>query len=215
MISQKSIPLDDFSISDCDEEETTPHYLSDNRRSAMHRLIKSFAQVITYRVKPDFDRESQRRIPEEKYDNSAKMFSELDRLLKLDGLTFESKMEIIRTPKRSNIRQFLKAYTKLAEVNPESLVTAFILLDRFLETTTWQLRPSNWKILLILSIRVAQKVEESPVLTFSDVHTLYPIYTPRDYHRLETLFAQLIDYRCYISRETFELYAKEMKLVPK
>eukprot|EP00357_Protocruzia_adherens_P028792 CAMPEP_0115021490 /NCGR_PEP_ID=MMETSP0216-20121206/30924_1 /TAXON_ID=223996 /ORGANISM="Protocruzia adherens, Strain Boccale" /LENGTH=173 /DNA_ID=CAMNT_0002393869 /DNA_START=141 /DNA_END=662 /DNA_ORIENTATION=- len=163
------------------------------------------ASLLLKRMKPTIDSASEEPVQEEQFAQEADHFSELRRVLDDPDLPRSAKIELIGLPEPSQVRRFLRTYVRLSNGSLELLICAYILLDRFLKYPLWELRSTNWRILFILSMKVAQKMQESTFLSAGDLHTLYPIYSKEDYVLLESQFLNLLNFQCHVTDQELEV----------
>jgi len=167
------------------------------------QILEAYAQIVVKTVTPVIDPETHQPIQESTRPRDAKKFCELDRIIKSKEYTKDAKVELISVPTLDSAMQFLVDYFKYAKVTREVAVFSFVLIERLLNATSWKLKSTNWRLLVLLAIRLAQKIEGQKVVSADVLAALYPIFTPQEFIKLEISFLKLIDYNCYIDLEAF------------
>mmetsp|Transcript_18364 Transcript_18364/g.20834 ORF Transcript_18364/g.20834 Transcript_18364/m.20834 type:complete len:209 (+) Transcript_18364:82-708(+) len=130
-------------------------------------------------------------------------FSEHDRILSDNSLSGAEKAELLCVPTRRGIRKFLSHFVKICELKPEILVSAMIILNKFLRQSSIILLPDTWRILFILAVRITKKVEGHSLLSSFDLSYVYPLFRPREFIKMECRFLKTVKYQLHISQEHF------------
>eukprot|EP00357_Protocruzia_adherens_P024930 CAMPEP_0114988426 /NCGR_PEP_ID=MMETSP0216-20121206/9589_1 /TAXON_ID=223996 /ORGANISM="Protocruzia adherens, Strain Boccale" /LENGTH=191 /DNA_ID=CAMNT_0002351199 /DNA_START=1178 /DNA_END=1753 /DNA_ORIENTATION=- len=171
----------------------------DEKRALCNYLISIFQKEVKSAINPN----SFQPYQETYFRTEANKFSELNRVTDNDQLSREEKLNLISRPAVENIRNFMLKFLSMSHVTPEILIYGSILLDRFLKRTKWTLRATNWRILFMLSVRLALRVEEQPVLSTECISELYPLFSAKELQSLEAMFLRLLDYRCFVRYEDY------------
>mmetsp|Transcript_43062 Transcript_43062/g.49485 ORF Transcript_43062/g.49485 Transcript_43062/m.49485 type:complete len:211 (-) Transcript_43062:622-1254(-) len=165
--------------------------------------VKVFASLLQKKIKPLIDPVTKQCCKEHFFVKEFHQFSELNRVLSNEKLTDDEKLKLIALPERTNIRKFIRAYLDVSGGHKDLLPYAFELLRRFLSNTCWKLQPTNWKILVILSLKVAQKKMGSYYVSAQSLNLLYPIYSEKDYAELEAQFLGILDFNLHIHKSEY------------
>jgi len=174
---------------------------------------QDFQVVCRYMVEFIFHQfEQTGRVVSRKFERLGQEFSELPKIIKSKTLQRDTKVTLLETPDVNQVEAFLRSLFKYADFAPEIFINTAILLKRLLEKTSWHLRPTNWRILVILSLRITLKMEDRPLLYTSDIRELYPLFNAADLLHLERVYLRMVDYHCVITLEQYksallEIYA--------
>jgi len=187
----------------CDEQRCP------ERRQVLHY----FAKYLHKTIMPSICPETIKPIPEANHPGKYSHFCEAFRIIEDPMIERSQKIKLISVPSRRRIAEFVANFVECCNVDTEVIVYAIILMKRLLKTTGWTLRASSWRSIVITAFRLAQKVEEGPVVPLADLHYIYPIFTPADFVKLENTFMKMIDYRLVVSYEQF--FAQYKRIVAK
>jgi len=168
------------------------------------QLCSFLLKFLEKEIKPTIDPQTCKPFTVEKNPEEHELFCELDRVAASSTLTREEKVTLISVPAPKKIGEFVRSYMSLSRVQPEILVFGFILLQRFLKTTGWTLRASNWRVIFMVVMRIAQKYENHPIVMVSDMNLMYSIYDKEDFIELENVLLRLLDYKCYVNCEEYK-----------
>eukprot|EP00357_Protocruzia_adherens_P015470 CAMPEP_0114990180 /NCGR_PEP_ID=MMETSP0216-20121206/10639_1 /TAXON_ID=223996 /ORGANISM="Protocruzia adherens, Strain Boccale" /LENGTH=222 /DNA_ID=CAMNT_0002353299 /DNA_START=1213 /DNA_END=1881 /DNA_ORIENTATION=- len=174
------------------------------------RVMKGVLALLKAEIHPSLDHAKEAPAVEETFVEESLKFSELARLRDSSILSFEEKIKLISLPDSEQLCTFLSTLLTQADVCEEIFISSMILLKRFLEVTGWKLRATNWRVLCMISIRVALKCEDAKLISFHKLSILYPIFDEKELAELERLFLSLIDYRCFISYEDYYCMLKQL-----
>eukprot|EP00357_Protocruzia_adherens_P023789 CAMPEP_0114990126 /NCGR_PEP_ID=MMETSP0216-20121206/10603_1 /TAXON_ID=223996 /ORGANISM="Protocruzia adherens, Strain Boccale" /LENGTH=202 /DNA_ID=CAMNT_0002353227 /DNA_START=2504 /DNA_END=3112 /DNA_ORIENTATION=- len=130
-------------------------------------------------------------------------FCELSRVVQLKDLPMKTKADMISKPSMATVHRFLHEYFMTPAIPVEVTVVAWILLKRFLKATQWGLRSTIWRVLIIVATRLAQKLQESPLLRLTDVCSLYPLFSKSEFAALEMTFLEVINFDCKVTMIEF------------
>jgi len=166
-------------------------------------LRSTLVDFIEDHLKATINPDTMKPFEESKFQQEALEFSELDRVVESTELSRKEMRVLIQVPSRELIDQFIKAFLKVSEATCELLIFGMILLERLLKVTGWPLRPTNWRILWMLSIKLAQKIEGRLPVSNHTLNYLYPLFEANEFADLERVYLQVIDYNCYISYEEY------------
>mmetsp|Transcript_32733 Transcript_32733/g.37118 ORF Transcript_32733/g.37118 Transcript_32733/m.37118 type:complete len:234 (-) Transcript_32733:652-1353(-) len=171
-------------------------------------LVKMVKYTVTYfqkSIKNGMLNDKVTAVVEKKFREEQMAFSEHERILKHALLAQQEKSILLNTPTKAKIEEFLSTLFEFADIKPEVLVSALVLLRRALKKTGWELRSTNWRILLITAVRLVQKVEDQPTLTLDDLSLIYPLFRRCEFAALERTFLKLIGYNCAVHGEEYAL----------
>jgi len=166
-------------------------------------IRKKIAQFMVENTLPIIDPDTCLPVVEEKNQQDFEKFSELNKISTSRRISHDEKLRLISVPDFETVELFVRKVMHYCVVAPEVIIHAQILLCRFLQKTGWKLRSTNWRPLLLISIRIAQKYEECSVLVVKDLTLIYGLLDPEEYLDLESRFLQLLDYDCFIKYEQF------------
>jgi len=174
------------------------------------KLLWGLVDFLAEEIKPVIDPLTTEVIEEVTHPKLATKFSELNNILESGKVPESGKAALIRVPDQDQISRFLQEVFTSWRVTREVLVLAKILLDRFLHRTQWRMRSTTWRTFILLTIKIASKLEGRLCFSNKDMESAYPIHTAQQYFELELLFLDLVDYQCYVSLKEYGDYVKQM-----
>jgi len=167
------------------------------------KVVSYFVSFLHQNIKVSIDSQTLQPVKEDKFGCEYECFSEIQRIVDEKSLDRKHKIDLISVPSRSRIRRFLRHLYDISGATTELIVYSMILLQRLLEVTGWSLRAASWRSLVMITLRICQKVEDSPSLSAGLLHRAYPLFNPRDFVNLENVFLRLIDFRLTVSLKQF------------
>mmetsp|Transcript_45066 Transcript_45066/g.51776 ORF Transcript_45066/g.51776 Transcript_45066/m.51776 type:complete len:223 (+) Transcript_45066:108-776(+) len=169
-----------------------------------HEMIFDyFVQFLGRNIKESIDGHVNRPIKEKNFAKDAKTFSELERVVFYEDLTFEKKVRLLSIPTVDRIRHFLKDLFTFTTVKAETIVYQIIILRRFMKHSQWSLRAANWRSLIITSLRVALKLEQNLVVSTKVLSHVYPLFKPEEYVKCENAFLKILNWDLWVSTEQY------------
>jgi len=166
-------------------------------------FVNCLKQYLLARIERAIDPKTIEPIVETRHRKDFVRYSELDRILDLKKFSDKDKATLIRVPSSPSLQHFLQDLIPLVDLRPEVGIYAMILLDRFLKASGWKLRATHWRILLLVSIRIAQKMEEDSCVSSQTLCEVYGIYKPEEFYEFESIFLRMIKWDCSISNEEY------------
>jgi len=173
-------------------------------------LVKFFEREVERAFAKDETSGTVQIVTESNYSKEFESFSEVQKITNNSTLSQEEKLIFLSRPLASDIRLFLKSFFKFGHVNIEVQIYALILLNRLLKKACWKLRATNWRILFLTAVRIAQKFEAVPVLDAEELSYLYPLFSPKEFNRLEINFLKVIDYHCFVTTDEFAMELRRL-----
>mmetsp|Transcript_51239 Transcript_51239/g.58724 ORF Transcript_51239/g.58724 Transcript_51239/m.58724 type:complete len:216 (+) Transcript_51239:39-686(+) len=165
-----------------------------------------FSAIVSYleqHIQGAFLPDSLTPVEEVNFRKQSRGFSELQRIKNHPQLSQRDKLALIRVPSRKYIHWFVAKLFEQSHARVEIQIHTLVILKRFLKATQWTLRSANWRILLILSLRLSQKVESELSLDGEDLETIYGLFSAKEIIRLERIYLKLIDYDCLVSASVY------------
>jgi len=172
-------------------------------------MLASIAGKITSKIRPVIDPKTCPPIEEVKFRRENRKLCELAKIVKISDCEKTLKVKLISVPKEDIVFGFINDTLRHANATKEVALYAFILLERLLKLTQWQLRSTNWRILWLILLRLAQKMESQRCMRVEDIHNLYPLVETTEYLRLEALTFRLLGNNCSVSLEKFAQYMQD------
>mmetsp|Transcript_35418 Transcript_35418/g.40222 ORF Transcript_35418/g.40222 Transcript_35418/m.40222 type:complete len:229 (-) Transcript_35418:302-988(-) len=166
-------------------------------------VIEHIVRFFEKKIEPSIDETTSQRISEWSYNREADLFCEIERIAEQNHLSMEEKINLLTVPSRDTIYQFVSHILAISNITHELALFSLILLKRLLRETRWVPRAATWRILFLISIRVAQKTEEQSLLSAEKICANYPLFCPREIILLETTYLKLIDFGCFIELPEF------------
>ena len=120
-----------------------------------------------------------------------------------DSLFFNEKV-----PKIS-IEDYLKRIKKYTHLEDSTLVIALIYIDRLLENQNIKLSKYNVYRILLSAILLAIKYNEDEIYDNSYFAKVFGIKN-KELNKLENEFLNLIEFKLFISKKTFQSYSNEI-----
>eukprot|EP00357_Protocruzia_adherens_P019298 CAMPEP_0115043700 /NCGR_PEP_ID=MMETSP0216-20121206/47028_1 /TAXON_ID=223996 /ORGANISM="Protocruzia adherens, Strain Boccale" /LENGTH=228 /DNA_ID=CAMNT_0002426077 /DNA_START=210 /DNA_END=896 /DNA_ORIENTATION=+ len=193
------------------DDNWAPTKLDDcQKRCEMKKAFRCFfSSYLSKNIVPSIDRKTCDPIWDQKFVEENKAFSELYRITERDDLSFKEKTTLIKIPTQDVIDEFIRRFFTICDLLPEVITLAMILLQRFLKTADWKLRSANWRVLVLLSVQIAQKHEGHSPLTSRQISILYPLFQPGEVLTLEASFLRILDYRCYVSSTEYSRFLED------
>eukprot|EP00357_Protocruzia_adherens_P019187 CAMPEP_0114976326 /NCGR_PEP_ID=MMETSP0216-20121206/2606_1 /TAXON_ID=223996 /ORGANISM="Protocruzia adherens, Strain Boccale" /LENGTH=226 /DNA_ID=CAMNT_0002337233 /DNA_START=476 /DNA_END=1157 /DNA_ORIENTATION=- len=167
-------------------------------------ILYGFCHLIGSEVEPTINPVTIQPYNEKQFEVEADQFSELGRISSDATLSKSARASFISIPSEDAVVEFIHTYLKLAKQKKEIVIYGYILLQRFLRKTGWKLRATNWRILTVMAIRTAIKMEGAPSLTYESLSRWYNVFRRSELERLEITFLRLLDYDCVIDLEEFK-----------
>mmetsp|Transcript_62580 Transcript_62580/g.71797 ORF Transcript_62580/g.71797 Transcript_62580/m.71797 type:complete len:222 (+) Transcript_62580:292-957(+) len=172
------------------------------------RVTEALSEKLREMIQPIIDRESFRPIEEELFNEEMQLFCELNRITTNTQYSKEGKVKLISVPSHRAILSFLDDTLRFFQTIKEVAVYAYILVNRLLQATGWKLRSTNWRIILIVALRLAQKIEGYKCVSCHSLGSFYHLFQAKEFVTLENTFLKLIDYNCYVSMKEYSEYLK-------
>mmetsp|Transcript_47873 Transcript_47873/g.55148 ORF Transcript_47873/g.55148 Transcript_47873/m.55148 type:complete len:254 (+) Transcript_47873:1-762(+) len=176
----------------------------------MVAIFNSFVDYVYVNTKVSLQENQEAVIIERHYPEEFEMFTELRRVIKHSLLKDSDKITLINLPSRATICRFLGNLAQIGNIYQETMVSALILLKRFLEISGWSLRATTWRPLIITSVRIAQKLESRLHLTGKNLNRTYLLFESYEFARLDAVFLRILDYSTFMSLEE---YVRELKIM--
>jgi len=192
--------------SDGTEDKWRPIKVHDCQQDACsedERIFTTFVDFLMKNMKSSIDADSCEPIVESQFPEEFEKFSEINRIVQNKGLKTSEKAELISAPVRQVIDNFTRDFAKICHVKPEIFVYGLILLKRFLRASRWAIRPTTWRPMVLVSIRLAQKIEEEATLSTKTMNYVYPLFSVGEFVDMENILLNIIQYRTYVSIERF------------
>lgn len=165
-------------------------------------VLQSLASLIHANVLEDLKEEKKISSESQLY-----LFSE-EKYIKERSSDFdEERIELLRkTPSKWEILGFLEEIYKRALFSPECLIISYIYIDTLTSTTEMPMLPNSWRILIIISLMIAQKMWDDNNLLNSDFQFIYPFFEVEQFNILEIKFLELIDFNTHIKMSLYSKY---------
>jgi len=173
-------------------------------------VYKYFAR----RIESSIDSNTNQKIQESNFLEEADLFSELERIAEDPKLSDSDKISLLTKPSVAESANFVLSFIEFAKAEPEIIIHAMILLRRFLKASSWKLRTTNWRLLFIVSIRIAQKFSDHATRSLGHLSRVYQLFQPWEFESLEYIYVKMIDFKCAVSYDEY-LEALKMILVMK
>ena len=110
----------------------------------------------------------------------------------------------VKIPKIS-IEDYLNRIQKYSDLEDSTLVIALIYIDRLLENRNIILSKYNVYRILLTAVLLAIKYNEDEIYDNSFFAKIFGV-TIKELNKLENEFLDLIEFKLFISRKTFQLY---------
>jgi len=172
-------------------------------------VLTSIVRKITSKIQPIIDSETCKPAEEVKLNKESKQLCELAKIVKMSDCERELKVKLISIPTEDAVFEFISDTLRHANATKEVAIYAFILLERLLKITQWQLRSTHWRTLWIILLRLAQKMESHKCMLVGEINILYPLVDTTEYLKLEALTFCLLGHNCTVSLETFAQYLQD------
>eukprot|EP00357_Protocruzia_adherens_P013524 CAMPEP_0115008660 /NCGR_PEP_ID=MMETSP0216-20121206/22078_1 /TAXON_ID=223996 /ORGANISM="Protocruzia adherens, Strain Boccale" /LENGTH=238 /DNA_ID=CAMNT_0002376177 /DNA_START=111 /DNA_END=827 /DNA_ORIENTATION=+ len=137
-------------------------------------------------------------------------FSEYQRILNHGLLTPEERTRLLAVPTKVAVTDFLNSVFEFSAPKAEIIIYTCILMKRLLKVARWTLKSTNWRIIFIICLRVAQKLENHPPITTNDLCIIYPLFRRAEFANLEILFVKILDYKFRVSYQEFLTHLHQM-----
>mmetsp|Transcript_1254 Transcript_1254/g.1323 ORF Transcript_1254/g.1323 Transcript_1254/m.1323 type:complete len:222 (+) Transcript_1254:79-744(+) len=172
------------------------------------KLIVSVCMFVQKNLMKAIDHDTSLALKEASYPEEASKFSELFRVANQENIEMEDKAQLIGLPSFSRIYCFVADLLKNSKTCTEAIPYQLILLQRLLKNTKWPLRATTWRILLIISLRLTQRVRGPIILPKRFLPPLHPLFSQEELVELEEIFLTLIKRK---SKIRYHRYKVELK----
>jgi len=127
-------------------------------------------------------------------------FSEFQRIKGKSSLKGNDKVQLLKIPTVRMIFEFVTNIFNDSNTENEVIIHLIILLQKVLKRTKWPFRPTNWRILVVTSLRVAIRAEDTQAL---GVLPIYCLYDDSECCKLEEVFKRLLKQKIELESQKF------------
>jgi len=166
-------------------------------------IIKYLVRMVKRNRRPSINFISAEAIKEANYSQESALFSELSSIESRHDLSDEKKIALVSVPTKVRINWFLEHLFDLTRARTEVIVFQIILLKRLIEVTNWSFRADTWRTMLIISLRIAQKIEGFVFPPTKILAEVYKTFDADELEKLEDIFRSLLDSRIEITPQEY------------
>mmetsp|Transcript_39444 Transcript_39444/g.44905 ORF Transcript_39444/g.44905 Transcript_39444/m.44905 type:complete len:217 (-) Transcript_39444:135-785(-) len=168
-------------------------------------ILCHFAALVVQNMGPAIDEKTSEPLEMKFHSKEAKRFSELFRIIANENLARNEKVNLITMPTQSKVYSFIKQLTRITEAPSELIIYQILLLERLQLRTKWTFRADTWRILIITSLRIVQKIFGLRCISSELLLNVYPIFQRHEFVQLESVFLNLLDYKISVTNEEYLL----------